>query len=80
MGKPKISCCNYVYNTAILNSGGIVSMNAFRVTTIYPVQDQSALQDRRVVSLIQYAKKVEKSMFEVAQSRVSVCETCLSLI
>jgi len=45
----------------------------FRVTTIYPVQDQTALQDRRVMSLIQYAKKVEKSMFEVARSRVSVC-------
>ena len=41
------------------------------VTTIYPVQDQNALQDRRVMSLIQYAKKVEKSMFEVARSRVS---------
>ena len=43
----------------------------FRVTTIYPVQDQNALQDRRVMSLIQYAKKVEKSVFEEAQSRVS---------
>ena len=43
----------------------------FRVTTIYPVQDQNALQDRRVMSLIQYARKVEKSMFEVAQSKVS---------
>ena len=55
-------------------------MNAFRVTTIYPVQDQSALQDRRVISLIQYAKKVEKSMFEVARSRVSMCDTCISLV
>ena len=43
----------------------------FRVTTIYPVQDQNALQDHRVMSLIQYARKVEKSMFEVAQSKVS---------
>ena len=41
------------------------------MTTIYPVQDHNALQDRRVMSLIQYAKKVEKSMFEVARSRVS---------
>ncbi|XP_065886500.1 histone lysine acetyltransferase CREBBP-like isoform X3 [Dysidea avara] len=39
------------------------------VTTIYPVQDQTDLQDRRVMSLIQYAKRVEKSMFEVARSR-----------
>ena len=44
-----------------------------RVTTIYPVQDQTALQDYRVMSLIQYAKKVEKSMFEMARSKVSVC-------
>ena len=42
------------------------------MTTIYPVQDENALQDRRVLSLIQYAKRVEKSMFEVARSRVSV--------
>ena len=50
----------------------------FRVTTIYPVQDQNALQDRRVISLIRYAKKAEKSMFEVARSRVSalVCYIC----
>ena len=39
----------------------------YRVTTIYPVKD---LQDP-VLSFTQYAKKVEKSMFEVAQSRVS---------
>ena len=43
----------------------------FRVTTIYPIQNQKALQDRRVMSLIQYAKKKEKNFFEVAQSRVS---------
>ena len=49
----------------------------FRVTTIYPVQDQNALQDRRVMSLIQYAKKVEKSMFEVARSRVSALVCCI---
>ena len=51
----------------------ILIVLCYRVTTIYPVQDQTALQDRRVMSLIQYAKKVEKSMFEVARSRVSLC-------
>ena len=35
---------------------------------IYPVQGPVALQDRRVTSLIQYAMKVEKSMFETATS------------
>ena len=49
----------------------------FRVTTMYPVQDQNALQDRRVMSLTQYAKKVEKSMFEVARSRVSALVCCI---
>ena len=36
---------------------------------IYPVSDPVALQDRRVTSLIQYAMKVEKAMFETATSR-----------
>ena len=45
---------------------------------MYPVQDQNALQDLRVMSLIQYAKKVEKSMFEVARSRVSIYVTLSS--
>ena len=39
------------------------------VEAIYPVQDPMALQDRRVASLIQYAMKVEKAMFETATSR-----------
>ncbi len=39
------------------------------VEAIYPVQDPVALQDRRVASLIQYAMKVEKAMFETATSR-----------
>ena len=33
------------------------------------MQDPVALQDRRVASLIQYAMKVEKAMFETATSR-----------
>jgi len=43
----------------------------YRVNAIYPVQNQAELQDPRVMSLIQYAKKVEKSIFEVARGRVS---------
>ena len=39
------------------------------VEAIYPVQDPMALQDKRVASLIQYAMKVEKAMFETATSR-----------
>ena len=39
------------------------------VETIYPIQNPTALQDQRVSSLIQYAMKVEKAMFEMATSR-----------
>ena len=37
--------------------------------TIFPIQNPHALQDQRVSSLIQYAMKVEKAMFEMATSR-----------
>ena len=40
-----------------------------RVETIFPIQNPHALQDQRVSSLIQYAMKVEKAMFETATSR-----------
>ena len=46
-------------------------MYIFRVTDIYPVRDLNALKDPRVMSLIQYARKVEKRMFEEARSKVS---------
>ena len=39
------------------------------VEAIYPVSDPVALQDRRVTSLIHYAMKVEKAMFETVTSR-----------
>ena len=39
------------------------------VEAIYPIQNPNALQDQRVSSLIQYAMKVEKAMFETASSR-----------
>ncbi|CAI8019599.1 Protein cbp-1 [Geodia barretti] len=39
------------------------------VETIFPIQNPHALQDQRVSSLIQYAMKVEKAMFEMATSR-----------
>ena len=38
------------------------------VEAIYPVQDPMALQDKRVASLVQYAMKVEKAMFEISTS------------
>lgn len=37
--------------------------------TIYPVQNPNALRDPRIPLLIQYAMKVEKTMFETASSR-----------
>ena len=38
------------------------------VETIFPIQNANALQDQRVSSLIQYAMKVEKAMFETASN------------
>ena len=45
------------------------SISPCRVETIFPIQNPHALQDQRVSSLIQYAMKVEKAMFEMATSR-----------
>ena len=45
------------------------TLSPLSVEAIYPVRDPMALQDRRVASLIQYAMKVEKTMFEAATSR-----------
>ena len=39
------------------------------VEAIYPIQNPNASQDQQVSSLIQYAMKVEKAMFETASSR-----------
>ena len=40
-----------------------------RVEAIYPVDNPMVLQDKRVQSLIKYAVKVEKAIFEAATSR-----------
>ena len=66
----KVDCCLNIVCGLMMFVYIICTLCISRVTTIYPVQDQNALQDRRVMSLIQYAKKVEKSMFEAARNRV----------
>lgn len=54
----------------VRNRFNFLSSSSFNsVETIYPIQNPSALQDQRVSSLIQYAMKVEKAMFETASSR-----------
>lgn len=50
---------------------GVFCVSLPRVEAIYIVSDRSALQDRQVASLIQYAMNVEKTMFETAVSKAA---------
>ena len=45
----------------------------FRVQNIFPTPEKISVADSRMVKLLQFARKVEGTMYEQANSRVNLC-------
>ena len=58
-----------IYNSIETDISSFALLHIFRVQAIFLSPDPSAMLDKRRNNLVAYAKKIEKDMYEMANSR-----------